>query len=359
MNLNTEDSLSFHQYLKSGIPFAYFRLPGDSHIHFIAQSDTKLYTTQNLDDLNGQEGFVVAPFSADSASPVCLIRADIREKYNCQIAPQNASFASAKIVDIANDYSEKFDLFRKALTTGEFDKLVLSRKQEHNIPTSFNIWDSFIKACQIYPNSYIYLLYTPQTGLWMGSSPEILLSGYQGKWRTVALAGTQSLKEDSSFLTWDNKNMEEQKYVSSYIRRQLNSINIDPVENGPYSVNAGKLVHLRTDFEFKVTDPTKLGALLKLLHPTPAVCGLPKEDAYDFILKNEGYNRKYYSGFIGELQPDGITNLYVNLRCLSLDNDKLTLYAGGGLLAASEKEDEWIETEKKMCTMLNIINNEY
>ena len=178
MNLNTEDSLSFHQYLKSGIPFAYFRLPGDSHIHFIAQSDTKLYTTQNLDDLNGQEGFVVAPFSADSASPVCLIRADIREKYNCQMAPQNASFASAKIVDIANDYSENFDLFRKALISGEFDKLVLSRKQEHNIPTSFNIWDSFIKACQIYPNSYIYLLYTPQTGLCMAISPELLLSRY-------------------------------------------------------------------------------------------------------------------------------------------------------------------------------------
>ena len=97
-----------------------------------------------------------------------------------------------------------------------------------------------------------------------------------------------------------------------------------------------------------------MGDLLKLLHPTPAVCGLPKEEAYRFILDNEGYDRSYYSGFIGWLRPEGRTDLYVNLRCMNVKEDSLTLYAGGGLLASSELDDEFQETEKKMQTMQNL-----
>ena len=95
--------------------------------------------------------------------------------------------------------------------------------------------------------------------------------------------------------------------------------------------------------------------LLKVLHPTPAVCGLPKEEAYRFILENEGYDRCYYSGFIGWLDPDGRTDLYVNLRCMHIEEEQLTLYAGGGLLASSELNDEWLETEKKLQTIKRLI----
>lgn len=56
------------------------------------------------------------------------------------------------------------------------------------------------------------------------------------------------------------------------------------------------------------------------------------------------------------LNPDGKTDLYVNLRCMNITSEVLTLYAGGGLLASSELEDEWQETEKKMRTMKNLIN---
>ena len=74
-----------------------------------------------------------------------------------------------------------------------------------------------------------------------------------------------------------------------------------------------------------------------------------------FNLENEGYDRRYYSGFIGWLDPDGRTDLYVNLRCMHIEEEQLTLYAGGGLLASSELNDEWLETEKKLQTMRRII----
>ena len=98
---------------------------------------------------------------------------------------------------------------------------------------------------------------------------------------------------------------------------------------------AGALSHLKTDFQFSLKDNKGLGDLLKVLHPTPAVCGLPKEEAYRFILQNEGYDRRYYSGFIGWLDPEGRTDIYVNLRCMHIEDEQLTLYAGGGLLALS------------------------
>ena len=142
---------------------------------------------------------------------------------------------------------------------------------------------------------------------------------------------------------------------TSYIRRQLLSLGIRSTESGPYPAYAGALSHLKTDFHFSLKDNKNLGDLLKVLHPTPAVCGLPKEEAYRFILENEGYDRKYYSGFIGWLDPEGRTDLYVNLRCMHIEDEQLTLYAGGGLLASSELNDEWQETEKKLQTMRRIL----
>ncbi len=99
-----------------------------------------------------------------------------------------------------------------------------------------------------------------------------------------------------------------------------------------------------------------MGDLLKRLHPTPAVCGLPKEKAYRFIQENEGYDRQYYSGFIGWLEPEGKSDLYVNLRCMNILSDRLVLYAGSGLLLSSEPESEWQETEAKMQTMRRLLN---
>ena len=133
------------------------------------------------------------------------------------------------------------------------------------------------------------------------------------------------------------------------------SLGIEPAEFGPYPAFAGALSHLKTDFHFSLPDSNKLGNLLNLLHPTPAVCGLPKEEAYRFIQDNEKYDRRYYSGFIGTLNPSGKTDLYVNLRCMNISSEQLTLYAGGGLLASSELNDEWLETEKKLQTMRRII----
>ena len=112
------------------------------------------------------------------------------------------------------------------------------------------------------------------------------------------------------------------------------------------------------------------------MHPTPAVCGLPKEAAKAFILENENYNREFYTGFLGELNFEAqlkprsgkrnienrayaitktSTQLYVNLRCMQLDGNNASIYVGGGITESSDAESEWHETVSKSLVIKSIL----
>lgn len=353
--------------IKQQQPFVMYRIPGEETPRFLTQATGNIRLIYDIKELNEKCGYVIAPFQVSEKCPIVLIQPDrfetgepfsMGEDKTQAISAVHSDATSTRVENVSagKDYAACFDTFIRALRDKTFDKLVLSRNLALSREVGFSPAAAFYKACTRYIYSYVYLCYTPQTGVWLGSTPEILLSGVKGEWNTVALAGTQSLQDGKLPQEWDDKNREEQEYVTSYIRHQLISLGIHPEENGPYPAFAGALAHLKTDFSFSLADSRGLGDLLKLLHPTPAICGLPKEEAYQFILRNEGYDRKYYSGFIGWLDPDGRTDLYVNLRCMNIAEDKLTLYAGSGLLASSELDDEWQETEKKLQTMKRIIN---
>lgn len=352
---------TYKKLLATGRSFVFYHEPADNLCYLLMSGKKRNLTFQSIEELDGQRGFVIAPFHVDKEHPIVLIRADeeVSGDY-IDVAIEPLPRRKRRPMDPQasdEDYSQRFETFIGALHDGMFDKLVLSRPMQMSMPRSFRGEEAFFEACHRYPHSYVYLCYTPETGGWLGSTPEILLSKSGGFWKTVALAGTQPLLKGKKLpQCWDEKQRQEQEYVSDYIRRQLDSLNIKFIEKGPYPAYAGALSHLRTDFYFFLPDTSKLGHLLATLHPTPAVCGLPKEDAYRFILEKEGYDRQYYSGFIGCLSPD-YTRLYVNLRCMKVEDKALTLYAGGGLLASSELDDEFQETEKKMLTMKRLMIN--
>ena len=250
-------------------------------------------------------------------------------------------------------YNSAFEKFSKALNDGIFKKLVLSRCEK--IPfENIDSFGSFLKACAAYPRMMVYLAKTPATGIWLGCTPEILLSGEKSHYRTVALAGTMAADgNDIRNLVWSEKNKEEQAVVASYIRSRLNVLATVIEEEGPYTSKAGNLVHLKSEFHFSPKPSCSLADIIGSLHPTPAVCGLPKDEALAFILKNEGYDRSYYSGIVGMLDFSGTTNLYVNLRCANLSEG--IAYAGGGLLRQSDVRSEWNETEEKLKTIKKIL----
>ena len=349
--------------IKENQSFALWRIPGESP-QFAMQTSGSVRLFYNIEDLDEQSGFVIAPFHVDELHPIVLIRPDSRKVPSAG----NKSFIGREqkfhrhetkircAEKNKEDYNYRFQLFIDPLRRKEFDKLVLSRHQTEESTADFSPAVAFHKAMKRYIYSYVYLCHTPETGTWLGSTPEIILSGEKGEWHTVALAGTQPLQNGELPIQWDSKNREEQEYVAFYIRKQLHSLDIQPTETVPKPVRAGELAHLKSDFCFPLPNNKKLGDLLKRLHPTPAVCGLPKEKAYRFIQENEGYDRQYYSGFIGWLEPEGKSDLYVNLRCMNILSDRLVLYAGSGLLPSSEPESEWQETEAKMQTMRHLLN---
>ncbi len=351
-------------FIEQGKSFAIWRLPGKESYHFVMQSAGSPRLLHDIRDLDGRRGFVIAPFHVTNKRPIALIEPDLfglpSECLTCSrravsnMRPNKIEPLSSEEEEMKR-YSNHFARFIDPLQKGDLDKLVLSRGKTISREHSFSPGRAFFAAAKRYVRSYTYLCHTPETGTWMGGTPEILLSGENRQWHTVALAGTQPLHNGNLPTSWNPKNLKEQQLVALYIQRQLSSLGIDSTEEGPYTTRAGEVSHLKSDFFFSLHDTNKLGDLLQMLHPTPAVCGLPKEEAYQFILKNEGYERNYYSGFIGWLDPNGKTDLYVNLRCMSIQEEDLTLYAGGGLLAASRMEEEWQETEFKLDTMRRLL----
>lgn len=345
--------------IKQGRSFAIYRKPGEEAPRFVMQTSGSVRLLYNIEELNEQQGFVIAPFQVSKECPIVMIRPDttrMPESGEMEDLPIDPEFHSDETANTSerktkDNYTHCFDTFIKPLQEKTMDKLVLSRSLTLDREDGFSPAKAFYKACKQYIRSYVYLCHTPETGTWLGGTPEIILSGEKGEWHTVALAGTQPLQNGELPSLWNDKNKKEQLLVSNYIHDRLSSLGIDSTMEGPYSARAGALCHLKTDFRFRLEDSNRLGHLLKLLHPTPAVCGLPKEEAYQFILEHEGYNRRYYSGFIGWLNPAGRTDLYVNLRCMNIHHHTLLLYAGGGLLASSCPEDEWQETEDKLQTM--------
>ena len=100
--------------------------------------------------------------------------------------------------------------------------------------------------------------------------------------------------------------MEEQQFVTDFILENLKNVTSEVAVSSPYTLKAGNLLHIKTDIEGVINENSNLKEVVSVLHPTPAVCGLPKDKAKDFILENEGYDREYYTGFLGELNRRGI-----------------------------------------------------
>ena len=338
--------------------YAIYRLPHEDHATMIRQTDGDPVELHSLTELNGKQGFVVAPFEVKPEQPVVLIQGETKEHFlDRRTEGQNnidrvteehwAAHSGYYSIDFANYHSQ--------LENDVFRKIVLARCADEKKPEGLDPMELFYRACEMYPRMFIALVDTPQSGCWLTATPEILLDGSGSDWRTIALAGTMKLEGDQlngegETLRWSTKNIQEQRIVSTYITECLEQFTGDFREEGPRTMRAANLVHLRSDFTFKLDDHSHIGDLLYALHPTPAVCGLPKREAFQFIIKNEHTPRRYYSGFMGPLMMED-THLYVSLRCMNIDGDTCHLYAGGGLLKDSTEEQEWAETEAKLETM--------
>ena len=357
------------------LPFVVYSRPINAILKCWLQEDAVLHTT----DTFSESGFVFAPFNTNNQS--ILLPEDCSKYYtleiesNLEVEIENSNQLLHSDETVENNH---LDLVLKGISeinAGGLEKVVLSRFEEKELKDVDPI-AIFKRLYNTYKNAMVYCWYHPKVGLWIGATPELLFKVEGQQLTTISLAGTQAFNEDVA-VSWTNKEIEEQQIVTDYITNQIepytSHISISEVE----TVRAGNLLHLKTRIISRIEKVSSLKQVIEALHPTPAVCGFPKQVAKDFILQNENYNREYYTGFLGELNLKQSktrntnrrnvennayavvktqSNFYVNLRCMQLKDHTAIIYVGGGITKDSNPENEWKETVNKTKTIGNVLS---
>jgi len=359
--------------LKQNIPFASYRVPLQSGITTLVQHQSFPEKIDFTHQLEMKSGFMFAPFIENDRYSSFLLKPDdiflsdnIEPEYIKALSQINRflSVERPSVNEFSTTSSEDFILqvndAKVAIGEGAFHKVVLSKIRVEMLEDDFEAPAFFLRLCSTYPHAFVYLVQLPGVGCWIGATPEPLLVVEEGKGKTVSLAGTQiATTEPVESYRWSEKEIEEQGIVTGFVEKMLRSLDIDSYSvNGPENYKAANLIHLKTSFEFTQSAlEDRFGDFLKALHPTPSVGGLPREAALDFIATHENYDRSYYTGFLGPLNIENKSRIFVNLRCLQLFEKQFVLYSGAGITAASVAEREWEETDHKMMTMMNVMKS--
>jgi len=334
------------------LPFVVYRKPKQSEVHAIFQNDKSLHNVSKFTE----SGFVFAPFDSKS-SPILILK---DESLSIQFTEQNRHATSTNLNESSDVGRDSYiNLLRstiKEIESGTFRKVVLSRFL--NIENQIDPITIFKRILSTYNNAFCYLWFHPEVGFWMGATPEILLQITDQHLTTMSLAGTTQYVAGEK-PNWGDKELEEQALVTDFIIMALDGRVENLQQSELETTRAGDLLHLRT----RITGELKsdnLEGIIEALHPTPAVCGFPRNETQQFILDNEGYDRQFYAGYLGELNfgPEKSTTLYVNLRCMQRLSDTMKVYVGGGVTKDSDAEKEWQETVNKSQTMLRVIQDE-
>jgi isochorismate synthase len=335
--------------------FVVWRKPGASN-HEGFTASIKIIPSDELPD---QTAFVFSPFKENASFPKLAFHpehSDSAESASYKNLFPSITFPTDK-PDDESTYCDRIALLTSMMHNEELHKVVLSRRIDLNGPSEEMAPALFNELCAKYPAAFVSLVHIPGVFTWLGATPERLLYLKNNTVHTTSIAATRPFEGELPDIgNWNKKELEEQQLVTDFILDVLAEAGIMDIEcDGPRPMQAGNLVHLKTDIRFKVTPQTDMKQLIIALHPTPAVCGLPKEKAFQTIQLIEPHSREYYAGYLGLIQHEELA-LYVNLRCMRWMDGKASLFVGGGITAASNPKEEWEETNFKALTLLNVID---
>ncbi len=356
------------QNIQNNTVFCAYKKPKENKINLITQKNTAIYKVADFTE----SGFVFVPFIDISEGIIFPLHLSDNKEFS--IPKSKLKSTKNKSFSLKENQKETHEkLVQKTvnfLKNGQAEKIVISRKKCIK-KTDFNSVATFIHLAHNYDNAMVYLWHHPKIGLWIGSTPETFLQIKNNHFTTMALAGTQKKKKN---VVWQKKEIQEQQYVTNFITATLHKNNIAYKTTSPYTVKAGNIAHIKTDITGVLQPNFNLKKLITDLHPTPAVCGIPKSVSKHFIVENENYNREFYTGFLGELNFTSFknrnkrnienqsyhntikeTNLFVNLRCMQVIKNTICLYIGGGITKDSVPENEFLETVEKSKILLNFI----
>ena len=337
--------------------FCLYRFPYEKELKLALDKDFPL-------ENKSSETFWVAPFCTQSSAQEIFLQvldaAYLTEDFlqACKQIPTQSPFPNHALPkEISKDaYFEKINGFLRDIRSKELDKVILSRVIIQDKPAGFEPLTCLKRLIDSYPNTFVYFLFHREAGLWMGASAELLLQKKGAQVAIMSLAGTQSRNSKGEYF-WRPKELEEHQMVAKHIEDTFLKHHYSlQSKNGPLTIESGQVAHLKTNYIFEEHESLPMRDLLNELHPTPAIGGLPARKGLSYILEHEGYDRKYYCGFLGETNFNTSASLYINLRCMQINQEQIAAYVGGGITAASDPQEEWEETILKSKTILDKIN---
>lgn len=239
----------------------------------------------------------------------------------------------------------------RAIADGEVEKVVLSRTATAHFPSPIPLAEVVAALVRNERGSRTFLV----DGL-VGSSPELLVSLREGAVESVSLAGSVHRHDpEAGRVLGSEKTLREHSLAADSVEEALipycPRLTRSPVTVAGY----GEITHLATYFRGETLPGTVVGELLASLHPTAAVAGTPTKSALELIREMEGHDRGRYAGPVGWLGRDGDGELAIALRCGLVEGNRVTLYAGAGLVAGSDPGVELEETRIKLRPMLRAL----
>ena len=345
---NNDFFIKLKSCVEEKTPFISFRHPQSETLKCYFGSANKI----NSFSIPLDSGFVVMPFDVKKQGYYISKSTTISTKISKNINKDSLNTSlnlNEKFHSDKNEYCNKVSKIIKIISQTELVKVVFSKSFKFNL--SSNNFDIFFqKLLNQNFEAFCYLFYHPEEGFWMGASPETLLEINDKNVTTMALAGTK--KRETS--EWGNKEIIEQEIVKEEIIKNLRPLCENVKTEGPVTIKAGEIDHLKTVITGFST--ASVNDVINAIHPTPAVGGVPKKNALSIINSLENHERSLYSGYLGEIDKNGC-RLFVNLRCVNFNQNKATLFVGGGITQESSPEKEWEEIINKSQTILSSLFN--
>ncbi|WP_126651773.1 chorismate-binding protein [Chryseobacterium aureum] len=314
----------------------YFKLPFDERLLSADEKNTK-----NAVNFFSYDGLDQISFKGD------ILEINPAEFDNISISSETLNNDTTNSsAETKEEYCNTLQQVIEVIKENNLPKLVYSRRKIVTDFNAINYRESFKNLSTSYPNAFRYLFNDGQNA-WMGAFSEVLgkYSKLTHEFETMALAGTLPIAEE-----WSEKEIEEQKPVSTYILDILKKYSDHVEQSETYDHVSGNIKHLRTDFKTTIR-PEDLDRIIQDLHPTPAVCGIPKDFCNENIRQYEKFPREFYAGYI-KVETEESILYFVNLRCARLYKDAVHIFVGGGITAQSNPEKEWRETELKSEAIL-------
>ena len=267
-----------------------------------------------------------------------------------------------------DDYAEAVAGAAKRIRAGRLRKVVLARTLLVDAGRALDVKQLLWRLRAVDPDCYAFAAPDPPPdlarpgGILVGASPELLVQRDGREVRATPLAGSAprfgNFKRDQisgQRLLSSEKDREEHAVVVEDVARVLGGY-CDGLTHPrePELLGTANVWHLATPFAGRLHDPAVTALdLVAALHPTPAVCGLPREEAREVLSELEPIDRGYYAGPVGWIDADGDGEWAIALRCAEITGTTARLFAGAGIVADSVPEEELDETEAKFRALLD------